>query len=198
MGTMRGDKAAKLSTQPWGDTNTTKGYVAETVRKIKQMVPLVQRKMQLYLANRETEFILFRPVRSNILSAFVNLLATLRAEYSFDDQTIIGCPTQEQLAALLACVMVVHVSNRGRTINSSSREVSESPELVARKMSTKSVKFQESTEETESNSDTIEAGSVFSDATSNGDVKESEALSLSNGNSIAGLESNGNQDIDIV
>ena len=35
---MRGDKAAKLSTQPWGDTNTTKGYVAETVRKIKQMV----------------------------------------------------------------------------------------------------------------------------------------------------------------
>ena len=36
--TMRGDKSAKLSTQPWGDTNTTKGYVADTVRKIKQMV----------------------------------------------------------------------------------------------------------------------------------------------------------------
>ena len=137
-------------------------------------------------------------VRSNILSAFVNLLATLRAEYSFDDQTIIGCPTQEQLAALLASVMVVHVSNRSRAINSSSREVSENPELVFRKMLTKSVKFQESTEETESNSDTIEAGSVFSDATSNGDVKESEDVSLSNGNSIAGSESNGNQDIDIV
>ena len=60
--TMRGDKSAKLSTQPWADTNTTKGCVADTVRKIKQMVPLVQRKMQLYLANRETEFILFRPV----------------------------------------------------------------------------------------------------------------------------------------
>ena len=36
--TMRGDKTLKLSIQPWGDTNTTKGYVAETVRKIKQMV----------------------------------------------------------------------------------------------------------------------------------------------------------------
>ena len=90
-----------------GDTNTTKDYVAETVRKIKQMVPLIQRKM--YLANRETEFILFRLVRSNILSAFVNLLATLRAEYSFDDQTIIWCSKQEQLAALLASIMVVHV-----------------------------------------------------------------------------------------
>ena len=71
------------------------------------MVPLIQRKM--YLANRETEFILFRLVCSNILSAFVNLLATLRAEYSFDDQTIIWCSTQKQLAALLASIMVVHV-----------------------------------------------------------------------------------------
>ena len=69
---------------------------------------------------------------------------------------------------------------------------------MSRKMSTKSVKFQESTEETESNSDTIEAGSVFSDTASNGDVKESEDASLLNGNSFAGSESNGNQDIDIV
>jgi len=183
---MRGDKSAKLSTQPWADTNTTKGNVADTVRKIKQMVPLVQRKMQLYLANRETEFILFRPVRSNILSAFVNLLATLRAEYSFDDQTIIGCPTQEQLAAILASVMVVHVSNRSRVANSSSREVSESPEIVARKMSTKSVKFQESTEETD---DAVEeAASVPSEAANGESVQSVEdqvqVVPLSNGNSI--------------
>ena len=123
----------------------------------------------------------------------MNLLATLRAEYSFDDQTIIGCPTQEQLAALLASVMVVHVSSRSRVINSSSREVSESPELVTRKMSTKSVKFQESTEETESNSDTIEAGSVKSDTTSNGDASEQgrESVPLSNGNSVI-VGTNGN------
>ena len=110
----------------------------------------------------------------------------MRAEYSFDDQTIIGCPTQEQLAALLASVMVVHVSIRSRAINSSSREVSESPELVARKMSTKSVKFQESTDETESNEDTIEAGSVISETTSNGNIQESETESLSNGDSAHG------------
>jgi len=182
--TMRGDKSAKLSTQPWADTNTTKGNVAETVRKIKQMVPLVQRKMQLYLANRETEFILFRPVRSNILSTFVNLLATLRAEYSFDDQTIIGCPTQEQLAALLASVMVVHVSSRSRVLNSSSREVSESPEIVARKMSTKSVKFQESTEEAESSkSPIIDAVNVQSEVSANGESINNGSEALPNGNS---------------
>ena len=78
-------------------------------------------------------------------------MATLRAEYSFDDQTIIGCPTQEQLAAILASVMVVHISNRGRLVSSNSRELSESPELISRKMSTKSVKFQDIADELSSN-----------------------------------------------
>ena len=72
-------------------------------------VPAIQRKMQLYLANSETEFILFRPVRSNILTSFVSLVSVLRAEYSREQQTIIGCPTQEQLAALLASVMLGQV-----------------------------------------------------------------------------------------
>ena len=49
-------------------------------------------------------------VRSNILTTFVSLLATLRSEYSLDQQTIIGCPTQEQLAAILASVMQGQVS----------------------------------------------------------------------------------------
>ena len=77
---LRGEKKAKLSSQPWADTNILTTCVAETVRLIKQnvrntivasgdtkfviQVPSVQRKMQIYLANSETEFILFRPVRS--------------------------------------------------------------------------------------------------------------------------------------
>ena len=81
--TLRGEKKAKLSSQPWADTNILTSAVSETVRLIKQnvsvmmkffrslnsntslafQVPNVQRKMQLYLANSETEFILFRPVQ---------------------------------------------------------------------------------------------------------------------------------------
>ena len=74
---------ARLASQPWADTNIVSSCVAETVRLIKQnvsvsinphwiptlifisQVPNVQRKMQIYLANNETEFILFRPVRRN-------------------------------------------------------------------------------------------------------------------------------------
>ena len=78
--------------------------------------------MQLYLANNETEFILFRPVRSNILTSFVSLVATINSEYSLEQQTIIGCPTQEQLAAILA------QTSRSRPYITS-RQVSESPEL---------------------------------------------------------------------
>ena len=91
-------------------------------------VPAIQRKMQLYLANSETEFILFRPVRSNILTCFVSLVSVLRAEYSREQQTIIGCPTQEQLAAILASVMLAQTSRSNRP-TMSSRQVSESPEM---------------------------------------------------------------------
>ena len=45
------------------------------------------------------------------MTVFVSLVSTLRAEYSPDQQTIIGCPTQEQLAAILASVMHVQVRN---------------------------------------------------------------------------------------
>jgi len=128
---MRADKQAKLSSQPWADTNIVTTAVAETVKLIKQNVPAIQRKMQLYLANNETEFILFRPVRSNILTCFVSLVASIRSEYSQEQQTIIGCPSQEQLAAVLASVMLAQTQPRPRPSESTrtSRQVSESPEL---------------------------------------------------------------------
>ena len=122
--------------------------MTETIRRVKASVPAIQRKMQLYLANRETEFILFRPIRcsschqmqssrrekdmvggayycrSDILTAFVTLLSVLRAEYTLEEQVLkafcslthvhnqgmVGCPSQEQLAAILASVMVVTVA----------------------------------------------------------------------------------------
>merc|ERR1719370_2337332 len=128
--------------QPWADPAAVQGVVTETIRRVKATVPAIQRKMQLYLANRETEFILFRPIRSDILTAFVTLLAVLRAEYTLEEQGMVGCPSQEQLAAILASVMVVTV---GRSIRGSlSREVSMSPdeELAARERK-RSVKFKD-------------------------------------------------------
>ena len=50
--------------------------------------------MQLYLANRETEFILFRPIRAQILTAFMTLITTLKAEYTPDQEIVVACPNQ--------------------------------------------------------------------------------------------------------
>lgn len=43
------------------------GILSATQRNIKSKIPEIQRSMQLYLANRETEFILFRPIKVNCL-----------------------------------------------------------------------------------------------------------------------------------
>ena len=74
--------------------------------------------MQLYLCNKETEFILFRPIRvskrkanerilshevalsqfqNSVMSAFIAFLQTVRADFTADEQIIIACPTQEQV-----------------------------------------------------------------------------------------------------
>lgn len=42
------------------------GILSAAQRNIKSKIPEIQRSMQLYLANRETEFILFRPIKVSI------------------------------------------------------------------------------------------------------------------------------------
>ena len=39
-------------------------------------------------------------MRSNILAGFSSLLSTLQAEYTTEQQTIVACPSQEQLAQI--------------------------------------------------------------------------------------------------
>ena len=43
-----------------GDLNDK---VSESMRNLKKILPIVQEKMSLYLANKETEFILYKPIR---------------------------------------------------------------------------------------------------------------------------------------
>lgn len=120
------EKNVKLSSQAWAHPDQVRNVIAESQRLIKSLVPLTQRKMQLYLANRETEFILFRPIRSAVLSSFMSMLSCLRTEFTLDQQTICGCPTQEQLAALLTSVMI---KPRTRERYSVDRQVSEDREV---------------------------------------------------------------------
>lgn len=58
--------------------------------------------MQLYLANKETECILFRPIKNNIVAAFTQLLQLLSNYYSPEELLLIACPMPEQISVMLS------------------------------------------------------------------------------------------------
>ncbi|XP_055614526.1 conserved oligomeric Golgi complex subunit 3 [Uranotaenia lowii] len=79
--------------------------IQESIRNIKTKLGALQRSMQLYLSNKDTEFILFRPIRNNIIGSFVKLEQLLATNsYSKDDLTIVSCPSAEQISVLLSSV----------------------------------------------------------------------------------------------
>jgi len=75
----------------------------DTVESLKSKLPFIHRSMRLYLANRETEFILFRPVKNNVLNGFLQLENIVIVHYS-DIQ--MSCPTQEQINVLISSMMI--------------------------------------------------------------------------------------------
>ncbi|KAL6222121.1 hypothetical protein ACLB2K_005513 [Fragaria x ananassa] len=84
----------------------TPDKVAELVQKvttaIQQELPMVTRKMKLYLQNSETRKILFKPIQTNIVEAHVQVLSLLKAEYSPEEiQGMIKMPSIQDLQAQL-------------------------------------------------------------------------------------------------
>lgn len=76
--------------------------VGEALRLIKFKLPSIQQSMQLYLANKETECILFRPIKNNIVAAFTQLLQLLSNYYSPEELLLIACPMPEQISVMLS------------------------------------------------------------------------------------------------
>ncbi|XP_045116717.1 conserved oligomeric Golgi complex subunit 3-like [Portunus trituberculatus] len=95
-------KPIVLKNQPFAVPEKTGDVVSTCLKNIRTHLPNIQRSMQLYLANRDTEFILFKPVRTNVLTSFSKLSEVIAANYNEEDRTIIGCPSQEEVSALLS------------------------------------------------------------------------------------------------
>lgn len=92
----------------WASPQHISGIIQETQRLIKSKLAELQRSMQLYLSNKDTEFILFRPIRNNIIGAFVKLEQILSSNgYTADDMTIASCPTADQISVLLSSASVL-------------------------------------------------------------------------------------------
>ncbi|NP_001137512.1 conserved oligomeric Golgi complex subunit 3 [Danio rerio] len=99
---VQGGPTYNLSQQPWAQPAKINDVVMSTYRVLKNKLPSTLQSMTLYLANKDTEFILFKPVRNNIQQAFQKLHALLQEEYSGEDLQIIACPSMEQINLLLS------------------------------------------------------------------------------------------------
>ncbi|KAF3331659.1 conserved oligomeric Golgi complex subunit 3 [Carex littledalei] len=83
--------------------------VAEVVQKVRdaieQELPKVMAKMKLYLQNPSTRMILFKPIKTNIVEAHVQLQKLLNSEYSAEEIQSMGIISiqnlQSQLDSLL-------------------------------------------------------------------------------------------------
>lgn len=97
-----------LRQTPWASPQQISSVIQESQRLIKSKLTGLQRAMLLYLANKDTEFILFRPIRNNCISAFVKLEQLLSTNgYTKDDMIITSCPTADQISILLSSASLV-------------------------------------------------------------------------------------------
>ena len=60
----------ELRDQPFASAERLHEVVAETYRLLKTHKPPIQRSMALYLANRDTEYILFKPIKVRFITCF--------------------------------------------------------------------------------------------------------------------------------
>ncbi|GAV70985.1 Sec34 domain-containing protein [Cephalotus follicularis] len=83
----------------------TPDKVAELVHKVndafQQELPKVMAKMKLYLQNPSTRTILFKPIKTNIVEAHIQVQSLLKAEYSSEEQSIINMVSIPDLQAHL-------------------------------------------------------------------------------------------------
>ncbi|KAK4854252.1 hypothetical protein QYF36_021161 [Acer negundo] len=83
----------------------TPDKVAELVQKvntaIQQELPPVMAKMKLYLQNPSTRTILFKPVKTNIVEAHIQVQSLLKSEFSPEEQSLINMISISDLNAQL-------------------------------------------------------------------------------------------------
>ncbi|PIK55765.1 putative conserved oligomeric Golgi complex subunit 3 [Apostichopus japonicus] len=91
-----------LRSQPFANPEKLRDIVGITNKQIKSLVSVIFEKMSLYLANKDTEYILFRPVKTNIQQSFQRFEVLVKDNYTEEDQQIIGCPSAEQVNLLLS------------------------------------------------------------------------------------------------
>ncbi|XP_012259696.2 conserved oligomeric Golgi complex subunit 3 [Athalia rosae] len=122
----------KVQKQFFGNAQEVAAIVGDAQRLIKFKLPVIQQSMQLYLANRETECILFRPMKNNVVAAFTQLLQLLSNNFTAEELLLIACPLPEQISVTLSSTSLTH--GRGTQQDNFQRfEVGERSEVTTNK-----------------------------------------------------------------
>lgn len=97
-----GAQKVSLRNQPFAEVEKLHDVVAESYKNLKTRLPIVRRSMALYLANKDTEYILFKPIKVSVQQTYQQLSQLLSAEYTDEDKQIVACPSIEQINLLLS------------------------------------------------------------------------------------------------
>ncbi|KAG7282896.1 hypothetical protein CRUP_018396 [Coryphaenoides rupestris] len=103
---VQGGPTYNLSQQPWAQPAKINDMVTATYRVMKSKLPATLQSMSLYLANKDTEFILFKPIRANVQQVFQRVHTLLQEEYSGEDLQIVASSRDLGLGAGLGVVAV--------------------------------------------------------------------------------------------
>ncbi|KAL3625255.1 Golgi transport complex subunit 3 [Castilleja foliolosa] len=106
-----GNQKESVMSKPLKDQAfATPEKVAEIVQKvgsaIQQELPIVMAKMKLYLQNPATRAILFKPIKTNIVEAHIQVQSLLKSEYSHEDiHNVVNMVSIQDLQAQLDNLM---------------------------------------------------------------------------------------------
>lgn len=92
----------QLRTQAFASPDNVKSTVKQAVEQLKTNLPMLRRRMSLYLANHDTETILFRPVKNAIVKHYDELIKLVAINYTADEKCAIECPSKEDIDILLS------------------------------------------------------------------------------------------------
>ncbi|XP_020092150.1 conserved oligomeric Golgi complex subunit 3-like isoform X6 [Ananas comosus] len=93
--------ARPLKNQAFASPDKVTELVKKVGTAIQQELPKVLAKMKLYLQNPSTRMILFKPIKTNIVEAHVQLQSLLKSEYSAEEIQNIGMLSIQELQAQL-------------------------------------------------------------------------------------------------
>lgn len=96
--TAQNDPNIILKKQPFAEPSAASKIVSAAYRDLKERLARLQKAMSLYLANRDTEAILFKPIKSKTVVFYEKLNKMFEDNYTQDDLMIIACPSAEQIS----------------------------------------------------------------------------------------------------